>query len=62
MIVAIFHKANPNNILAKFEARDKTDAFEQYLKHHPELDCETVSQFAREFPFLAESLISCPLS
>lgn len=62
MQVVIFHQANPNNILAKFEAKDNADAFQQYINHRPELEVETVAEFTREYPGLASCLMACPLS
>jgi hypothetical protein len=61
MIFAIFHKANPNNILAKFEASSNADAFQQYINHRPELEVETVAEFTREYPGLASCLMACAL-
>jgi hypothetical protein len=60
MIIAIVHNQSLQ-VIAKYEATDSTDAGLQYLKSHPELECETLPEFYQNYPVLAQSLLCIPL-
>lgn len=56
MIYAIIHRMS-GNILEKHEASSDKECTEQYLKCHPELECDTVSELMTNYPTLVMNLV-----
>lgn len=55
MQIAIVHVAN-GMPLARFEAKDETDAYTQYVASREDLGCDTLSEFQNNYPLLAAML------
>lgn len=55
MQFAIIHRVSLLPI-ARFDATDSNDAAMQYVASRPELECDTVNEFASKYPYLHESL------
>lgn len=60
MVIAIVH-AQSQGILGKFEATTPEDAGNQFIKSHPEYECDTLAQFYTDYPQLAQNLLAVPL-
>lgn len=61
MVYAIIHRIS-GNVLEKHEASNADECREQYLKYHPELECETVQELNTNYPILMMNLWMVPLN
>lgn len=48
--------------IARFDAVDSNEAAMQYVASRPELECDTVNEFATKWPHLHASLSVVPLN
>ena len=60
MVHAIIHRVS-QQILEKYDASSVEEAREQYLRNHPELECDTVNEMNDKYPALTMNLWIIPL-
>jgi len=60
MEIALVHRVSMN-ILARFTAKDSSDACLQYLHLHPEFECDTWDEFCNSYPVLSMAMLSVPI-